>query len=962
MKKQSVSPALPLSLTNSQSKKATLWNREIYNTIAKVSPVAAEHPLEVLLEKYHKDNPEVLKAAINAEKDEITPLRLACELCTKNIKPEYEAQILPLIKKSISLLLKFGADPNGGSVHVFNVLFSVLKSDLPLKYEFKYADVVNELIDKGADLGVILRNQMTIAHYAAALDRKRVILNRVLQAKPELIDAKDSMGEKPLTTAIRYGNSAAALELLTRYKPEIDALNNSEGSALCAAIYFVNPVLAETLLKRGAGVHFALQMVLKERDDDDHKKMIVALLKILAKSGALLPIRDPLGLRDYIQPYLKINIQKTTELFLILEDAVTKKEEIILTLESLAKTRIQLSPEKIKRIHESFLQLIQYYELKGEGSLLTLRKAHQALSAKYPMPHDLKVDIVATIKSEPKESSLGLEYIDSILGDVNKMPSLSAEVSLGMLSRVREIVARSVDVSYSQDELRKLIKEYSASALKIFVSRLGREQSDEFQKFFSKTNYYFLLAVAHRYVEAATTREELLSVHDDLLFFTSLAASYILRTDSKSIDVCLNSISMYIKKYEELGIPSKTTIDFVLVNQILKMRMYTDFKFYPSVLGLMDEILANHEVMLEHYKRIYKKDSARSGADVFVNLDKVLNITLQDMSKNPIDLVLWTRILIKAQALAKDFSLEKTEVACETHRDALEKQWQAKLVSEKIIPLESKDTGGFKLNYHQGNLRVVLKDEISKTKAKYLFQLMDYIHQDSAGYFIPVYGSSLDEIHQAVNGLKSIDFAAVIKSEKLTALPQASSQEPGISDQDLMAKYQSAPSTQVGSSSSSSLKPIVLKQKEKAKSLAEKRAAQDALRDRVKGEIAQTHGVNENVVFQINHPHFPEDKSLHAWAVWGEIRGERRGVDDKTLEEHRATAEAGRFCAKQGQQGLKSVRVVDPITGAYLWSIKTKRLGAKGDPRVVAVPEDFHSATLNGDIKVYNFGVLTFHK
>jgi len=85
-------------------------------------------------------------------------------------------------------------------------------------------------------------------------------------------------------------------------------------------------------------------------------------------------------------------------------------------------------------------------------------------------------------------------------------------------------------------------------------------------------------------------------------------------------------------------------------------------------------------------------------------------------------------------------------------------------------------------------------------------------------------------------------------------------------------------------------------------------------------------------------------------------------VNDKVLQDHRETAAAGRFCVSHGQQGLKSVKVEDPKTGALVWSIKTKRLGATGDPRVVAVPEDFHSELLDEDIKVYKFGDITFHK
>jgi len=178
-----------MKLSNTQSKNAEAWHIAIMAEIRTTIKSSSNTSLEALLKKYQDQEPDQLKAAINAHKDKQTALALACDLCVTPLQPEHESTMLPILKKNVLLLLEYGADPNLCTPHPFEILFFDIKLfNLPANYEFKFADLVNQMIDLGADLSLRHQNEMTIAHLAAGLDRKRTVLTKVLNKQPQEIE------------------------------------------------------------------------------------------------------------------------------------------------------------------------------------------------------------------------------------------------------------------------------------------------------------------------------------------------------------------------------------------------------------------------------------------------------------------------------------------------------------------------------------------------------------------------------------------------------------------------------------------------------------------------------------------------------------------------------------------------------------------------------------------------------
>jgi len=193
MAKNQLTIPLHLKLSNNQSKTAEAWYLAIMTAIRESALSFSSDSLEALLKKYQAKDATQLKGALNAQKDNKTALGFACELCRSSLDFEHAPTSLPILKKNVLLLLEYGADTDFSTPHPFKTLFSeIALMTFPANYEFKFTDLVLEMINRGANLTLKHQKEMTIAHLAAALDRKRSILSKILDKHPDLLNEEDS--------------------------------------------------------------------------------------------------------------------------------------------------------------------------------------------------------------------------------------------------------------------------------------------------------------------------------------------------------------------------------------------------------------------------------------------------------------------------------------------------------------------------------------------------------------------------------------------------------------------------------------------------------------------------------------------------------------------------------------------------------------------------------------------------
>ena len=134
-------------------------------------------------------------------------------------------------------LLKRGADPNkekgyngttplhlaitGDKLHLVEKLLKVKKrADLETRDDFGYTplleavnycaseDIVDLLLEHGADMHAVTEDEKTVLHFAAQYDNKDMI--RKMLERGLSVDAKDKDGWTPLHEAALYGSKAAA--------------------------------------------------------------------------------------------------------------------------------------------------------------------------------------------------------------------------------------------------------------------------------------------------------------------------------------------------------------------------------------------------------------------------------------------------------------------------------------------------------------------------------------------------------------------------------------------------------------------------------------------------------------------------------------------------------------------------------------------------------------------------------
>ena len=151
---------------------------------------------------------------------------------------------------------------------------------LHLAAQFSSAQVVNALIDAGADLEALDDQQSTPIHIAAQFDQSGIVVRALIKAGAD-VKARDKAQDSPLHKAARFNQSAdVSMALITAGEDVNSLVHHNLQTPLHLACFF-NQGIVNALLEAGAWVN-----ILNNREQSplflaawkDHRVAVSSLL------------------------------------------------------------------------------------------------------------------------------------------------------------------------------------------------------------------------------------------------------------------------------------------------------------------------------------------------------------------------------------------------------------------------------------------------------------------------------------------------------------------------------------------------------------------------------------------------------------------------------------------------------------------------------------------------------------
>jgi hypothetical protein len=146
----------------------------------------------------------------------------------------------------------------------------------------EHFDVVEYLLNKGAETNVRMKNGQSALFIAAYMGKNKMIIS--LLQHGAIINIEDNVGDTPLHKAAEGGRSAA-IKLLIEYGAKVNVINKTKSTPLHLAAKFNNEDAVWTLLKSGASDSFVNDEGLKASDvaNEEENERIATIIEKYAK-------------------------------------------------------------------------------------------------------------------------------------------------------------------------------------------------------------------------------------------------------------------------------------------------------------------------------------------------------------------------------------------------------------------------------------------------------------------------------------------------------------------------------------------------------------------------------------------------------------------------------------------------------------------------------------------------------
>jgi hypothetical protein len=969
-----------LTLSKSEKKLALNWNANIAN---------ANQPAE-LLQRYAKEKDGhgavILAHALNLViSTSINKKQMHCTLLySTTAKAIYaaNAHIRQAAIETIKELLKYGAKVRTEGPCPILLLLNADEFESAERIQRKFPSILAPFLEYPETFEIRGEYDANIAHLFAR--HSCGCLPLILKKRRDLLNTKQSNGRTILAVAIEKNQTKNALMLINDFRADLSLIVNNPQRALSLAIFLGNLPVTQALLRRGAPIETQANSMIPDNQD---------LIWELANAGYFLCNNHTNIFKDKLQNLSNMReaIQKTC--FFTLESEDGKQSEQIFNEIELLTTKIVPSPEQIKRLHLTFLELIS-----ANAELESKATAKLGIDSFDPfLDENFKIESLG-IDAEKWACPEVIDYIYmthlQLLYDAFKIKfplrellqfippeaphsqdeihgpdRIQAYIYTGSLHRTNHSFLEHLDESAKKvlrspltteikiDDLMKVIHRFHQAIMVMLTNYFDHTQENiAFKQFAFKMQYRFATKIIPIFLRLANTAQ-LDKMADALLMISSLACNHFdedTKDSSLRMIELLESIRMTYSKHD-LHQLEKT---FLMLSHIVKFKMFAENYLYDALketLGSMNSILTI--VLKESTRDSFQKMLSVS----FDTLIKRMSFTMSEITDQAeiIDLIeSMVNELIKKGATRKSW-FQETLGLCKNAKSDIQGVYR-----KLALDLKGHSAGIFELGDFNGKaikLSVALSSEapidIKLLRAR--LKKIDQIEYSNGVHYFHVEGLSQEKIDQTILALKSLtleEVKAQAADESTPISPSSATSDEGVPQGVITSEVKAE-------------KQVIKKQKNKVPSQpvsqmggpSSLRVTQEMFNE-VKAGLKTALDLREDAdLFPIDHPGFRESRKHLCFGLWSDISSKKPGtLTDEILESHHDLARTGKVATfAYGQNGLKPNKVIDASTGKYVEGLKTKRVS--DDLRINSAPVKV-KINSKEEVLLFVFGVATDHK
>jgi ankyrin repeat protein len=391
--------AAETTLSNKEQKLLSSWTTDIYINIK----TPGSKSLEATLKKYASTNEgrgaQILTLVLTQQevfkdetkKDKVPLIHYAVIRAMNTPESSERARIRDAIKQ----MLVYCSKALPLETHPLMILFNNSEESKRVRIKHEFIEILRLFLDCPEIFDIRGKsNSSNIVHAASIFPCGSLFL--LLDKRPDMLNMTSTSGGTPLFSAIQHGQTQNAIKMIKELKPDLTHRNNQGGSALTGAVFMANEEVIVALLDQGCPI---------DADTCFLNHSTPSVLKLLSKSGFFLAkehVRGEQGLLPMVARHPNPESFKLG--FFCLESADGKSLEHIVTPEQMRQSRIIPTTAEIKRLHLSFLEVIEYQKNAKANTVESdhIKNLYTAFESKFPNVDKVtaKIQAVTTAQVE----------------------------------------------------------------------------------------------------------------------------------------------------------------------------------------------------------------------------------------------------------------------------------------------------------------------------------------------------------------------------------------------------------------------------------------------------------------------------------------------------------------------------------------------------------------------------------